>query len=290
MKSYLDCIPCFVRQALEAARFVSDDVAIHEQVLRDVLAAAATMDLSQSPPMMGHRIQRLTRKLTGNQDPYREVKEHFNQYVLKMFPGLRESVEEADDSLNAAVRLAIAGNVIDFGPFAQVDEALLKRSIQEALGASIPEVVIEDLRGVIEQAESILYLADNAGEIVFDRLLIEQMPAQKITVAVKGEPVINDATMADAEAAGLTDLVPVIDNGSDAPGTILELCSEEFRQHFEAADLVISKGQGNYETLSDVEIEIFFLLKAKCPVIARDIGTDVGALVVQRGRAAAQAA
>ena len=140
--------------------------------------------------------------------------------------------------------------------------------------------MLERLRRRVQETKSILYLADNAGEIVFDRLLIEQLPRDRVTVAVKGGPVINDATREDAEAAGLIDLVEVIDNGSDAPGTILEQCSPSFQRRFAEADLVIAKGQGNYETLNDVPREVFFLLKVKCPVIARDIACDLGHIAV----------
>ena len=113
-------------------------------------------------------------------------------------------------------------------------------------------------------------------EIVFDRLLIEQLPREKVTLVVRGAPVSNDATMIDAEDTGLTKLLEVIDNGSDAPGTILDDCSHAFRERFDSADLIIAKGQGNYESLSEVEKDIYFLLKAKCPVIARDLGCEVG--------------
>ena len=123
-------------------------------------------------------------------------------------------------------------------------------------------------------------LTDNAGEIVFDRLLIEQLPAENITVVVRGKPVINDAMMEDASIAGLPQIVEVINNGSDAPGTILESCSEKFRHRFEKADLIIAKGQGNYETLSDVDKNIFFLLKVKCPVIAEHLGCEIDAIIL----------
>ena len=139
---------------------------------------------------------------------------------------------------------------------------------------------IELLSKTVRSVDNILYLGDNCGEIVFDRLLIEQLPLHKVTFAVRGSSVINDATLADAEATGMTDLVKVIDNGSDAPGTIIENCSDAFRQRFDRADLVISKGQGNYEALSDVDKDIFFLLKAKCPLIAQYIGCDLGSPVI----------
>ena len=142
------------------------------------------------------------------------------------------------------------------------------------------ERIKEDFKKEGAAAESILYLADNAGEIVFDKILIEQLGPEKIKLAVKGGPVINDATIEDVEETGLTDLVRVISNGNDAPGTILGLCSEEFRHSFEEADLIIAKGQGNYESLSDFDKNIFFLLKAKCPVVANHLGCEVGSTVL----------
>jgi uncharacterized protein with ATP-grasp and redox domains len=132
----------------------------------------------------------------------------------------------------------------------------------------------------MSRAEDILYLGDNAGEIVFDRLLIEQLPCEKITFVVKGRPILNDAVMEDAQIVGLTDMVDVIDNGSDAPGTILESCSETFRRRFDQSDLIIAKGQGNYETLSEVDKNIFFLVRPKCSVLARHLGREIGSLVL----------
>jgi uncharacterized protein with ATP-grasp and redox domains len=137
------------------------------------------------------------------------------------------------------------------------------------------------MKDEITEARSILYLADNAGEIVFDRLLIEKMPREKITMAVKGGPIINDALWEDAELVGLTEMVKVVDNGSDAAGTVLDTCSDEFRNLFENAEVIISKGQANYETLNDVEENIFFLLTSKCPVIAHDIGCNLGDMIVR---------
>ncbi len=152
------------------------------------------------------------------------------------------------------------------------------------MNQSIDLSSVEALKIKAESASRILYLGDNAGEIVLDRLLVEQLPTEKVTFAVRGAPIINDATLEDAIAGGITELVDVMDNGSDMPGTILESCSEAFRKLFAQADIVIAKGQGNYETLSDADGHIFFLLKAKCPVIAKDIGCEVGDLVILERR------
>ena len=287
MRTFLDCIPCFVRQALEAARFATDDEAVHEQVLREALRVVSAQAPQLSPPALGQALHRLIRNLTGNDDPYRVVKQRFNRIALALYPRMRKQVEQSDDPFGTAVRLAVAGNTIDFGIYSQFDEAGIEDAIDHALSASL-RGDSQALQVAVDGAEEVLYLADNAGEIVFDCLLIEQMPLEKTTVGVRGMPVLNDATMEDAEAAGLTGLVRVIPNGSDAPGTLLEDCSDEFRRLFDRADLIVSKGQGNYETLSDADKDIFFVLKAKCPVIARDLGCQVGDLVL-RGNVAGPA-
>jgi len=278
MKTYFECIPCLIRQTFEAARLTTDDKAIHEQVIRKILRAASEMNLRESPPFMAQRIHRLIRQMTGDNDPYRDIKDRFNHFALELYPELKERVERSRTPLDTAIRLAIAGNIIDSGVNLHINETLVHNSIEHALTSPLAGDP-EQFRKAVSKANDILYLADNAGEIVFDRLLIEQMPSEKITLVVKGSPVINDACLADAQATGIADLVEVIDNGSDAPGTILDECSEEFKRRFENADLIIAKGQGNYETLSDVKKDIFFVLKAKCPVIAHHIGCEVGSLV-----------
>jgi uncharacterized protein with ATP-grasp and redox domains len=196
-----------------------------------------------------------------------------------MYPELKEKLDASADGLGAAIRLALAGNVIDFGVSANLLESEVQSAIDESLTVPLDAQVLEAFRDRTTNAKDILYLADNAGEIVFDRLLIEQLPREKVTLVVKGAPVINDATIEDAQIAGLTDIVNVIDNGSDAPGTILESCSEDFRNRFNRADLVIAKGQGNYETINDTEKDTFFILRAKCPVIARHLSCDINSPV-----------
>jgi len=283
MRIYLDCIPCFIRQSLDAARHATEDVHIHQKVVRGVLGLANNLDMSQSPPVIGQKIHRLIRELVGVEDPYHNVKQQFNNVALQLYSEMRNSIVESKDPLETAVRLAIAGNIIDFGVNSTLQETELEKTISQCLSEELADMQIEPFRKAIDEAEDILYLADNAGEIVFDRLLIEQLPIEKITVAVKGSPVINDATIQDAVVAGLPKIVDVIDNGSDAPGTILESCSESFNDRFKSADLIIAKGQGNYETLSDIDTNIFFILKAKCPVIARDLSCEVGEMILRRG-------
>jgi uncharacterized protein with ATP-grasp and redox domains len=285
MQTALECIPCFARQALEAARFVTNDQAVHERLLRDVLRLAAEMDLSQCPPIVAREIHRALRNMTGVADPYRAAKDRFNRMAMDMLPELTAKVREAEDPVAAALRLAIAGNVIDLGVNGGITEDQARLSVRNAVNEPF-EGDIEAFRRAVDAAQSILYLADNAGEIVFDRLLIEQLPRGRVTLAVRGRPILNDATMEDAQEVGLCDIVEVIDNGSDAPGTVLSDCSEAFRGRFAETDLVIAKGQGNFETLSDEPADICYLFKVKCRVIGEHVGLPLGTHVLARSAAA----
>ena len=287
MKTALECIPCFVRQAMEAVEMSATDDLQSEQLLRRLLHEIADADWAVMPVTIAQRVQRLVRDETGKADPYRPLKDRMNRIALDLLPALAKGARQHADPREAVVRLAIAGNLLDAGSKVRLAPEDLSTRLNTVWDMPLVGSVT-DLFRAADDARCILYLADNAGEIVFDRLLIEALPVEKITVAVRGAPVINDATLEDAETAGIPQIVPVISNGSDAPGTLVEECSEEFRDLFNRADLIISKGQGNYETLSDTPRKVFFLLTVKCPLIAADIGAPVGALVVKCGKHGSQ--
>ncbi len=285
MQTGLDCMVCLIRQSLEAARWVTPDTDVHEKIMRDVLGWASNMDMQMSPPAMAQRIHRHLRTLTGIEDPYQDAKDQMNQTALALLPELREMIDNAADPLSMALRLAIAGNVIDLGTKDRITESDIRQAVRQAAAAPLCGSE-KKFKQSVDQARTILYLADNAGEIVFDRLLIEQLDPQRITLAVRGAPVLNDATIADAEVAGLSALVKVIDNGSDAPGTLLDDCRRIFLECFHRADLILSKGQGNFESLSDTpRRNIFYLFKAKCTVIAAHIGQPQGTHMLIDGAA-----
>jgi uncharacterized protein with ATP-grasp and redox domains len=289
MRTHLDCIACLVRQTLDSVRFVTDDEQIHEQVIRKVLRQASYMDMSQSVPAIAQEIHRFVRDLVGQDDPYRKVKKWSNDLALELYPDLKELVKTSKDPLETAVRLAIAGNIIDFGAGISLKESDVEKAIDDCLTSDLDKTQLVYFQNAVAEAKDILFLADNAGEIVFDRLLIEQLGPERVTLVVKAGPILNDATAEDARAVGLIDLVEVIDTGDDAPGTIFKTSSMLFQCYFMAADLVVAKGQGNYETLSDVDEDIFFILKAKCPLIAQHLGCDVGQMVLRRSNAFAGA-
>ena len=281
--TFVDCVPCFVKQALDAARLVSSDESVHERVLRRVLDATARIEFDRSPPHMARDIHRIIREETGSADPYAEIKRRSTEIALSHLPAARERVGAAPDPFEAAVRFAIAGNVMDFALAAGWDGGRIETALGEALTKPLARSDIEELRRAAGTAAVILYVGDNAGEVVFDGLLLERLPHGRVRFVVKGSPVINDATREDAEAAGLGPLARIVDTGTDSPGTILEDCSREFRDLFSLADVVIAKGQANYETLCDCGREVFFLTQVKCPVIARDTGAEVGDWICMRG-------
>jgi uncharacterized protein with ATP-grasp and redox domains len=237
------------------------------------------MDLNQSPPEIAQRIHRRLRELAGAADPYREAKEWQNRIAMELIPKFRAEVKAAQNPLLMAARLAIAGNVIDMGSNGNLTEADVRQSLSKALTEPF---FGEEERFVqaIAQAKSVLYLADNAGEIAFDKLLVEQIikqvPPERVTLVVRGAPVLNDATLIDVHTVGIDQIVEAIANGSDAPGSILNDCSEDFRHRFAEADLIIAKGQGNFETLSNNPSNIFFLFKVKCAVIANLVNQPLG--------------
>ncbi|HET6516526.1 MAG TPA: ARMT1-like domain-containing protein [Thermodesulfovibrionales bacterium] len=284
MKVHLDCFPCFLRQSLIALRCGTRDRRVQEQILKAVLEDIRETDTSRPPAYTTSFIHRKIRNLL-ERDPFSEIKSEYNQIALRLYPSLKKIVRESDDPLRTAVRLAIAGNVIDFGIFTSVDiEGAIERSL------SCPPVVDDSLvfRGALADAGEVLYLLDNAGEIVFDRILIEtiQSAGKKVTAVVKGSPVINDCTLEDAFETGLSGVCEVIENGSDGVGTIFEWTSHDFRQRYRDASLVLSKGQANFETLSDPEKTIFYLLQSKCEVVSKELGLSLGSMIFSISRLA----
>jgi damage-control phosphatase, subfamily I len=281
MKTYLDCYHCFARQALEAARMVGASADDQFAVLSRVFdRLSKTEPLHHTPPQIGGEVHAIVREVLGEEDPYREAKATSTQEALAVYPQLKTRVAGAPDPLEMAVRLSIAGNIIDYGPTARYD---LWDTVERV---STQPFAVDDsaaFREKLHEAETVLYLADNAGETVFDRVLIEQIDVP-VFYAVKAGPVLNDATLEDALAAGLDQAAEIISTGSNMPGTVLSLCSDQFRQRYEEATFIIAKGQANYETLSEEGERVFCLLQAKCPVIADDIGVPVGSVVLMQGR------
>lgn len=279
-----DCIPCLAQMAENTVKRITKNKDTIDRVLEKTEVLLKEMNRSLPPPKMGQQIHRLICEATGIKDPFADIKAQCTQTALALYPGLKKTVERASDGFETAARLAIAGNIIDFAVPAGFTADRIHAAVTESLAAQIDHQALKALKEQIETAENILYLADNAGETVFDRLFIDLLPKEKIRYCVRGGPVLNDAVRSDAEAAGLTNRVRVMDSGADLPGIILEECSDEFNNCFNRADLVIAKGQGNYETLDECSKNIFFLFKVKCPAVAALSRHPIGATAVIAGR------
>lgn len=287
MKLHLACVPCLIRQAQELMQLSGLSPDSRLGLLAHVRHFLTQLDWNQSPPRLGQMLHCFLRHLLGDPDPYATVKHRLTRRAHKLYPAWHRQFHRAFPSLEAAVRLAIVGNLLDVGAKTQLDDRSVQAAFEDALAASLWGSV-EELAPAIQRARSILYLADNAGEIVFDRDRLAQLPAGRFALVVRGGPVLNDATLADARQAGLNSGCEILSNGSDAPGTLLDDCSPAFRERFAAADLVLAKGQGNYESLAETDKHVFFLLKVKCGVLAGALDCPVGSLVLRYHRPASE--
>ncbi|HEC86408.1 MAG TPA: DUF89 family protein [Thermoplasmatales archaeon] len=285
MKTYLDCIPCFLTQSLEATRMISNDEEVHKEVLKKVMQYLQTISFDSPPPETSREVHHIIREIIDTEDPYRKVKDQANRTAEKLYPTLKKMVTGADDPLLMAIKLAIVGNVIDFGTTNRFNiNDMIKIALKHE---HISDEAYRDFVETLDNAKTILYIADNCGEIYFDKLLLEELSARnkEITYVVRANPIINDVTIEDAKTVGIDKIAEIIagDAGNDmsSPGILLKYASPTFLEKLNTYDMVISKGQGNYESLSDFKRKIFFLLVVKCPLVARDIGEEVGKLVLK---------
>lgn len=279
-RSSYDCIPCAMGSLITLFKKGLVAPTDQESAMRALLRYLSTMDFGQSPPQIGQEMHRIIRSVLNDPDPYRNIKRQFNQLLLEHYAELKKWVDHADDPFQMALRLVIAGNVIDFGPNQPFD---IRQTLERARTIMLAIDDSEALRRAISQSHLLLYLGDNAGEIVMDRIFLETIGHRNVYFAVRGAPILNDALLDDAKMVGIDNIAHVITNGDDAPGTILDNTSPEFRRIFDEADLIISKGQGNYEGLCCVHKNIFFLLMTKCDLVADHLGVKKGEFVVKQG-------
>ncbi len=279
MRMHNDCLPCIARGALDTAKLATDDETLQVRIVKKVLKKLYNFDMNFPPPLMAKFIQQAVFEITNVSDPYYHIKKEYNDFALKLYPELEKKVKSS--SFDTAVRLCIAGNIIDFGTHNTVGKKKVLDTIDEALATDINGFV-KPFKDACKKAKKILWLADNAGEIVFDKLLMEKIEKDKIIYAVRGGPTQNDATIFDAKYTGINKLVKVIDTGAAIPGVMLEYCSDNFKKEYDRADLIISKGQGNFETLDHTDTRIFFLFKAKCPIVANYAGCRLNDIVIKK--------
>jgi len=285
MKLFLDCIPCFQKQVLFTVKDLDDK--LKSKILRKVMILLCDTSWELTPDEIANKAYNLIREETGIADPYKQIKKQSNKMAMELYPKLKIEMKSIrkKDRLYIAANLAIAGNIIDYGPAFEFD---LGKTIKEVLNKEPAINDFDILSEKVMSAESLLYFADNAGEIALDKMFIQEMitirgkPFNHISFVVKGSPIINDAMIEDAYEVGIDKLPNVvfykIGNGQEGTGPNRwdDVVKEWIKEH----DLVISKGQGNFEGLSE-NSNIFFMLIAKCPVIAKEIGVNVKDTVIK---------
>ena len=279
MRLFLDCLPCLLRQVLEAARMASPDEATQARIMDEAMLTLSRHHGYRSAPAMAQAMHEIVKRQSGLADPYRDVKMRDMLAALRLEPTLKRFAESGPDLLLSALKVSATGNVMDSALYSDLDiEACVTAELEKPFAWCDLDAFARDL----ETASSVLIIGDNAGEVVFDKVLARELAKKhEVTFAVRGEPIINDATADDARFVGIDAHATIVSTGCAAPGTILDACTDDFRTLFDNADLVISKGQGNFETLSDAPRPLYFLLKAKCAKIAHALTVDVGDYVFQ---------
>lgn len=278
MKISYECGPCFLRQAREAMDLSTDDEALKLEITEEILKfLSKNFKQGTNSNKTGSMMHKIIKERTGCDDPYFNEKIEGNEIALKYLPDVKKILED-DDSLESYVKIAIIGNILDFGAFTLDDdiEGVIKASLKKDLVIKD----IEEFENSLKANDKVLYLVDNTGEIVFDKLLLSKIKEYglDITIAVKSEPILNDACLKEALDAGLDEFGEIVEIGAGTVGFVDSEISDEFREIFNSHKFIISKGMGNYEGLTEIDLsakEIYFLLCAKCNTISRDIGVNL---------------
>jgi len=269
-----------MKQAIRVGKIVTCSKETQMSILSEVGKMIETISLESTPPEIALQVYKKINQITGISDPFYDIKQANIKQVLKIVPLLKNIIQESNDRLFAAVKLAIAGNIIDLGTGESFN---LKRDILDIQKYPLQINHYEAFKKKLQNAKNILYLGDNSSEAIFDRLLIEELN-KNVTFVVREQPIINDITLKESKIIGMGNVARVISSGTGAPGTVLRTCSKKFLEIMEKADFIISKGQGNFEALSQTHYPIFFLLKAKCSVIAKDIGVKLGSFLLMENK------
>lgn len=267
-----ECISCVIKQQLERSpKDAPED--IRREYMQKVLKVLAEAPKTASAPVVVREINRIQKEMFGFTRDFGEKKRYYNQVMLEKEAGIQERLDQSTDSLKLAIQYAMTGNYIDFGTVNNVDEGKLEQMLDAAPDNPIDEQEYVALQKDLSNAKSVLFITDNCGEIVLDKLLIKQIkklyPRAEITVMVRGGEVLNDATRIDAEHVGLAELAEIIDNGNDIAGTCLEALSGEALTALDNADVILAKGQANFETLRKCGRNIYYIFMCKCDLFAR---------------------
>lgn len=285
MRYSLDCLPCLLQQGIRTAREHLETEEEQRDLVKSIIGEMAAVDSDASAPFIAHKIQRVLKEILKNPDPYFEEKQYYNQEMLKLEDEFAEMVESAVNPLKTALKLAAAGNIIDFGPGHDLSRDSVLKTIRGTMKKEYPNEVFLSLTSALKHSDKLLYLGDNTGEIVFDKVFVrtikEVHPHLQIYFATRGKPIINDVTEDDAYAVNMDSYASIINNGTDIPGTVLELCPDSFKKIFREADVIISKGQGNFESLCGTRHpNLFYIFLCKCSLFTERFGVNQNDMVL----------
>ena len=283
MKPCLDCLPCLARNAIDLARkSARGDDALEAEIARsgmEILGNVAAEGYSLPPPCYARRlIDNALAKCGGAVlDPWAKEKNISTELALKLMERLPEIPGWNPESFESRLRLAVAGNILDFSIYADLDIVAAMETMAMAFTKPVDEAAVAELKRRMDEAKSILWIFDNCGEAVFDRLLMEPY-REKLTLAVRGKPAFNDLTRAELAESGYPEGFAaggVVSNDDGVPGVVDATCGAAFKAAFAAADLIVAKGQANFETMNErTDKPIAFLFLAKCPVVCRAVGAE----------------
>jgi len=280
MQIGMQCLPCFVNQVLKTCESVKLDQQTSRRVMKRVLTVLADFESIDGTVLMARQIQQILREETGIADLFYDAKEHANSWMQQVLSGMFNG--GLPDSFVEALQLAVAGNIIDLGAIPDLSAEQVNQTLSNVKHAGFAIDHSAEFEKALQKAENILYIGDNAGEIVFDKMLVSMLPKGKVTFATRGKPVLNDITRADAISVGMNDVCKIVDTGIDIPGVVLDKSSDEFLAVWDKADLVIAKGQGNFESLYENcgKKLVFFLFMTKCQRVAKLIDRKIGDYIV----------
>lgn len=282
MKTYPECLSCLLKQTVQTVKLAGVNKKLQQKTIKEIEKNFLPyVNLNVTPPAISRNMHRKIKDIIKINDPYKKIKQKYNKIALSLYDALKEKIKRSKDRLLTAIKIAVAGNVIDFGAQLSFD---IHKDLEDILNRDFAIFHYKKFKQKLKKEKEILYLADNAGETVFDRILIEEIIKRynsKIIYAVKEKPILNDALFKDAVFAGIQNYAEIFSCGADSPGIVLKYCNKNFLKLFNNAKLIISKGQGNFESLDKVKKPIFFLFKIKCDVVADYMKLPAGSVILK---------
>lgn len=285
MKINYNCLPCLINQVVKISEMTN--VPNRDELFRDVFKFLGEIDFNKTNPEVIGETFKMVKKHIGNEDPYLNIRRYYNRLFLEMEKEFEDKISASNSPIETAIKYAILGNIIDFNPIHTTKMEDVMTYFNEVDHRELIINNVAELIDELKRGKTLLYLGDNCGEICLDKILVKQIkalnPRLDIYFGTRGAAVVNDSIEEDAYAVGIDKYANVVSNGDYSLGTVLERASDKFKEIYKKADVVIAKGQANYESLSEEKDKsIYFMLMTKCEVIASDIGVAQKSMICMR--------